>query len=563
MSSDLLAGLAPWRRPVLASGWLAGVLALAPAIYMLEVYGRVVNSRSATTLWMLSLLVVGAFVVMELLEWLRSRLLQHAAASLDDALAPRLFRIALQAAPMQQPGSDGQALQDWRIVRRFIHSPAAHGLLDTPVSLLFLLAVFWISPWLGVFAMAGALLQVGLATATERATGPVMRKANAEAAASGRRADETVRNAEVLASMGMAGRMEALWIERQAQALALQAQASERAGTSSALARWGQNIVGSGLLGLGCWLLLADDLWGGPAMMIVASILGGRVLAPLLQVLIQWTQVTAARQAWQRLQQLLSLYPETPVGLPLPAPKGELSVESLVAGVPGPRPGPPILKGISFRLARGESLAVIGPSAAGKSTLARMLVGLWPAQQGAVRLDGFDLFAWDREEVGRHIGYLPQDVQLLPGTIADNICRFEGADPAAVEQAARRVGLHEAIAALPQGYETSIDDASRLLSGGERQRLGLAAALYGQPALVVLDEPNSSLDAAGEQALQQAMAEMKASGTTFVVITHRTQLLDTADKLLLLVDGQAKAFGPRQQVLAALAGGKPAGGSGA
>lgn len=555
MPPDLLAGLVPWRVPVLASGWLAGLLALAPAVYMLEVYGRVVNSRSATTLWMLSVLVVGAFVVMELLDWLRSRLLQHAAASLDGAIGPRLFRIALQAGPTQQPGSDGNALQDWRTVRRFIQSPAAHGLLDAPVSLLFLLAVFWISPWLGIFAMAGAVLQLALATAAEHATAPLLHKANAEAAASSRRADETVRNAEVLASMGMAARMEALWLERQAKALALQAQASERAGTSSALARWLQNMVGSGLLGLGCWLLLADDLWGGPAMMIVASILGGRVLAPLLQVLIQWTQVTAARQAWQRLQQLLALYPDRPAGLPLPAPRGELSVEGLFAGAPGPRAAPPILKGLSFRLARGESLAVIGPSAAGKSTLARMLVGLWPAQQGAVRLDGFDLFAWDREEVGRHIGYLPQDVQLLPGTIADNICRFEGADAAALEQAARRVGLHENIAALPQGYQTPVDDASRLLSGGERQRLGLAAALYGQPALVVLDEPNSSLDAAGEQALLKAIGEMKAAGTTFVVITHRTQVLDAADKLLLIVDGQAKAFGPRQQVLAALAGG--------
>ncbi|HYF20058.1 MAG TPA: type I secretion system permease/ATPase [Ramlibacter sp.] len=555
--------LASWRVPVLACSWLAGALTLAPSIYMLEVYGRVVNSRNTTTLWMLSIAVVGAFIVMELLEWVRNRLLQHASHALDTEITPQLFRASMLARIGQQPGGDGSALNDWRTVRRFLHSPAVHGLLDAPVSLLFLFAVFLISPWLGLFAMIGAVAQVLVAAATERATYPVLQKANVEAAASVRRADETVRHAEVLASMGMAGRLQARWLERQAKALALQAQASERGAGSAAASRWWQHVVASGLLGLGCWLLLENQLNGGPAMMIVASILGGRVLTPLLQVVTQWQNVVGARLAWQRLQRLLAAFPVPRPGLPLPQPQGELAVEQLVAGVPGSRLPVPVLKGLNFRLSRGEVLAVVGPSASGKSTLARLLVGLWPAAQGAVRLDGFDLYAWSRDEVGRHVGYLPQDVQLLPGTIADNLCRFDEARREDLEVAARRVGLHETIESLPLRYDTPVDEASLLLSGGERQRLGLAAALYGRPALVVLDEPNSSLDEAGDQALLRAIREMKAAGTTFVVITHRTQVLEVADKLLLLVDGQAQTFGPRDQVLAQITGrAQPAGARG-
>lgn len=544
--------LSHYRIPVLASSWAAGALALAPSIYMLEVYGRVVSSRNTTTLWMLSLAVVFAFVVMEVLEWLRSRMLQHASAALDQAIAPRLFRSALQARVIQAPGGDGSALQDWKTVRRFLHSAAVHGLVDAPVSLLFLATIFMISPWLGLFAMLGAVVQVGVALATERATAPLLRQANQEAGASGRRAEETVRNAEVLASMGMADRMQAKWLQRQEKALALQAAASERAGTSSAVSRWWQNIISSGLLGLGALLLLNNALNGGGGMMIVGSILGGRVLAPLLQVVTQWQSVVGARQAWERLERFLAA--ERPRGLPLPTPQGELAVEGVVAGVPGQRGNVPVLKNLNFRLARGEVLAVVGPSASGKSTLARLLVGLWPSAQGAVRLDGYDLFGWNRDEVGRHVGYLPQDVQLLPGTIGDNLCRFGESTQDELERAARRVGLHDAIAALPKGYATPVGDATRLLSGGERQRLAIACALYGQPALVVLDEPNSSLDEAGDVALAQALREMKAAGTTFVVITHRPQILDVADKMLVLVDGQAQAFGPRDQVLAAISG---------
>jgi ATP-binding cassette subfamily C exporter for protease/lipase len=269
-------------------------------------------------------------------------------------------------------------------------------------------------------------------------------------------------------------------------------------------------------------------------------------------VVTQWSTVVNARLAWQRVHTLLQQYPEQKPTLPLPPPQGLLTAEGLVAGVPGLSGAPAIIKGLSFRLLPGQVLAVVGPSAAGKSTLAKLLVGLWPAQQGVVRLDGYNLYHWDKAEVGQHLGYLPQEVQLLPGTIADNICRYTAAPPGALEAAARQVGLHDSIMALPQGYNTPVSDASLLLSGGQKQRLGLACALFGHPALVVLDEPNSSLDDAGDLALANAIQTLRSRGTTFVIITHRTRILEVADHLLVLADGQAQAFGPKDDVLRSL-----------
>lgn len=541
-----------YRAIVLWTSWLAGAMALAPSLYMLEVYGRVVNARSTSTLLMLSLAVVGAFVVMELLEWLRNRMLHQLTATLDAQWSQRLLELALQARTHQLPGGNTQVLNDWRAVLRFVVSAPVHGMLEAPVSLLFLLAVFLISPWLGLLALVGAGMQIALAIVAERATHPILREANRQGAAAALWAEDTVRNAAVLASMGMAQRLQARWTERQAQALQLQALASSHAGTASALTRGWQHIISSGLLGLGAWLLLGNALHGGPEMMIVASILGGRVLAPLLQVVTQWSSVVNARLAWHRILTLLEQYPEQKPALPLPPPQGLLTVEGLVAGVAGMPGAPPIIKGLSFRLMPGQVLAVVGPSAAGKSTLAKLLVGLWPAQQGVVRLDGYNLYHWNKNEVGQHLGYLPQEVQLLPGTIADNISRYTTVPAGAIEAAARQVGLHDSIMALPLGYNTLVSDASLLLSGGQKQRLGLACAIFGHPALVVLDEPNSSLDDAGDLALANAIQTLRSRGTTFVIITHRTRILDVADHLLVLADGQAQAFGPKDEVLRSL-----------
>lgn len=285
-------------------------------------------------------------------------------------------------------------------------------------------------------------------------------------------------------------------------------------------------------------------------MMIIASILGGRVLAPLVQIVTQWQAVVNVRDAWLRLEQMLAALPQRTAGMSLPAPRGGLTVEALVAAAPGSQL--PILRGVAFALEPGEVLAVVGPSASGKTSLARLLVGLWPAASGKVRLDGVDVFTWDKAELGPHVGYLPQGVELFDGTLADNIARFGEVDMAKVEAAARAVGLHELIMNLPKAYDSPIGRDGAMLSGGERQRVGLARALYGNPVFVVLDEPNSSLDEAGDAALASAIAQLKSRGTTFVVMTHRTSVLAVTDKMLILQDGQNRAFGPRDDVLAAL-----------
>jgi ATP-binding cassette subfamily C exporter for protease/lipase len=304
------------------------------------------------------------------------------------------------------------------------------------------------------------------------------------------------------------------------------------------------------LLGLGAWLLLRNQLNGGEAYMIIGSILGGRVLAPLVQIVSQWQTVVNVRDAYSRLDNMLSMVALRPESMALPAPLGHLQVDGLVAGAPGIPV--PILKGISFGLQPGDVLAVVGPSASGKTTLARLLVGLWPAINGKVRLDGVDVFTWDKLELGPHIGYLPQGVELFDGSMAENIARFGELDQAKVEAAARAIGLHDFILSLPQGYDSPVGREGTMLSGGQRQRVGLARAFYGNPAFIVLDEPNSSLDEQGDADLASAITQLKAKGSTFIVMTHRTSVLSVADKMLVLRDGQLQMFGPRDEVLKAL-----------
>jgi ATP-binding cassette subfamily C exporter for protease/lipase len=385
---------------------------------------------------------------------------------------------------------------------------------------------------------------------TEKATRKPLMEANRSAVGAQQMAESSLRNAHVMESMGMLDAVHARWHKRQAEFLAYQAQASEGAGLWTAMSKLVQQVMGSLLLGLGAWLLLGNALNGGAGMMIIGSVLGGRVLAPLAQLVAQWSAVVNVRSAWDRLEGLLAQVPPKPQNMSLPAPKGLLTVESLMAGAPGQAAA--IVRGVQFALNPGEVLAVVGPSASGKTTLARLLVGLWPAMSGKVRLDGADIHTWDKSELGPYLGYLPQGVELLEGTVAENIARFGDVDMVQVEAAARLVGLHELIMALPEGYNSPIGRDGAVLSGGQRQRVGLARALYGKPVFVVLDEPNSSLDEAGDKALANAIASLKQLGTTFVVMTHRTSVLGVADKMLLMRDGAQQAFGPRDEVLAAL-----------
>ena len=529
---------------------IGALLILAPTAYMFEVYERVVNSRSHTTLVMLTVILVIAYIVMEVLDWARSETMREAGQLLDQRMAPRVFQAMYESNLRRMGPPSIQPMNDFRTVRDFLHHPVLGALMESPISLVFMLILFLASPVLGWAAVAGALVQVGLAWLNERSTNPPLTEANRSAIAAQQYADGSLRNAEVIEAMGMLHHIHRRWMEKQHAFLGLQAQASDKAGAFQAGSKFVQTTMGSLLLGLGGWLILENALPGGPGMMIVASVLGGRMLAPLVQMVSQWRAVVNVRDAWRRLEQLLTQIPERPEAMSLPAPRGVLSVEHVIAGAPGSNA--PILRGIAFALQAGEVLAVVGPSASGKTTLARLLVGLWPTVSGKVRLDGADVFSWDKLELGPYLGYLPQGVELLEGTLAENIARFGEVDMDKVQAAARAVGLHEFILSLAQGYDSPVGRDGAMLSGGQRQRVALARALYDEPVFVVLDEPNSSLDEAGDAALAQAIAQMKARGTTFVVMTHRTSVLAVADKMLVLREGSQQAFGPRDEVLAAL-----------
>jgi ATP-binding cassette, subfamily C, bacterial exporter for protease/lipase len=549
-AAQALARQTPALRRAFVFSVLAGLLVLVPTVYMFEVYGRVVDSRNLMTLAMLTLMALVALAVMEVLEWARAETLREAGNAFDAELAPRVFE-ATHAAHLKKGQTLGtQPLADLRVLRDMFHGGAVSAALESPVALVALVVLFLIHPVLGWVALALALVQGLLSWLNERGTAEPLAAANQADIQARNYVDGTLRHADVVAALGMAPDLMARWQRLHRETLALQARASDNAGIYQALGRGLQTTLSSALLGLGAWLLLRDQLPGGGGMLIVSSVLGARVLAPLVQLVSQWRNVVQARLAWQRLSQLLDRLPAAPPAMALPAPRGNLVVEGLTAAAAAG--GPPMLRQIAFALKPGEVLAVIGPSASGKTTLARMLVGLWPPLAGTVRLDGADVSAWNKAELGPYLGYLPQSVELLAGTLAENIARFGEPDTTALHEAARAVGLHEWIAALPQGYDTQVGDEGVMLSGGQRQRVALARALYGAPAFVVLDEPNASLDEAGNHALVQAIAQTKARGAAVVVMTHLPGVLAVADKALVLYGGAQRAFGPRQEVLAAL-----------
>lgn len=542
--------LKPFFRKAALFSIFCTLLILAPTGYMLEVYDRVISSRSANTLLMLTLLVLWFYVVMELLEWARGGVLHQAGLALDRKLGERVFNAIFEANLRHIPGGTSQALNDLRGLRDFLTSPALTAMMDAPVSLLFLILIYLVNPLLGWISVLAAIVQIFLTYLTEKNTQPPLVAAQRDAIAAQNYANGTLRNAQVIEAMGMLRSIHQRWMSKQRSFLRLQAEASDYAGGNSALSKMLQTTLSAALLGTGAWLAINGELAGGSGMMIVAWILGPRVLAPLVQVVTLWKSVVNARDAYQRLDNLLRALPVRKKGMALPPPKGNLSVEGLLASAPGSQVA--IIRGISFAVPAGRMLAIVGPSASGKSTLARLLVGIWPAANGHVRLDGVDIYPWNKAELGPHIGYLPQDVELFGGTVAENIARFGDVDMDKVLVAANAVGLHDAILALPEGYDTFIGDDGCFLSGGQRQRVGLARAIYDNPQFVVLDEPNSSLDEVGEAALVNTLLALKAQGTTMIVITHRTSVLAAADLMLVLRDGQAVMAGPRDDVLAAL-----------
>ena len=540
----------PHIRAALWFSILLALLVLAPTVYMLEVYDRVVNSRNPFTLFMLTIAVLGAFAVMEALDWTRMRLMHQAGLVLDRKLGERVFTAMFTANLRRVPGGTPQALNDLRTLREFFTSPPVLAVMETPAALVFLALSFAIHPLLGIASLVGAILQLLIARGNEIATRTPLSAANRAALEAQRYANGAERNAQAVAAMGMEANVRRRWMATQRESQQQQAVVSARAAGSYALSRFLQVSLGSLLLGLGAWLVIRGAATYGAGMILIGSIIGVRVVTPLVVVVTQWRSVLQAGQALRRIQELLAAVPATEPGMPLPPPKGRVHAEQVNACAPGQNL--PLLHNIAFTLEPGEVLAVVGPSGAGKTCLARVLVGLWACSSGKVRLDRADVFGWAKEQLGPYVGYLPQDVALFEGTLADNIARFEVPDAAKLEAAACAVGLHEAILALPEQYETRVGADGACLSGGIRQRVALARALYGSPVLVVLDEPNASLDDAGDAALAAAIVSAKARGTTFVIVTQRTSVLGLADKVLALHNGRMQAVGPRDEVLTAL-----------
>ena len=548
---ELRAAIVALRRTFLTAGLFSlfiNALMLVPSLYMLQVYDRVLTSRNEMTLLMVTLVMFLAYALLGIFEWVRAQLLIGASNQLDDQVGNRVFTATFQATLRGANGNPAQSLTDLSTVRQFLSGAGLLAFFDAPWMPIYLIVLTLLHPLLGLLALVGGIVLIILTFITERITQEPLSQANTLAVQANTFAGNSLRNAEVIEAMGMLGALRAHWRRRHEKSLALQQLASSRAGSIGAVTRFTRISLQSLALGLGAWLVVKDEL--GAGSMIVASILTGRALSPIEQVIGAWRNLVGARSAYDRLSTLLKNFPAVAPAMPLPRPVGAVSVEAVSAVAPNTQTV--ILRGINFSVAPAEIVAIIGPSASGKSSLARLLVGVWPAAAGKVRLDGADIHAWNKLELGRHVGYLPQDVELFEGSVADNIARFNTPDSEATVQAAQRAGIHDMILRLPKGYETEIGIGGSHLSGGQRQRIGLARAMYGDPALVVLDEPNANLDETGELALVKAMQDLTAGGSTVLVVAHRSNIVAVADKLLVLRDGMQHAFGPRADVIGAL-----------
>jgi ATP-binding cassette subfamily C protein/ATP-binding cassette subfamily C protein EexD len=520
------------------------LLMLTTSIYMMQVFDRVLATRSTDTLLFLTLIAIGATLLMALLEFARGQVLARCAGWIEQTVAPEAFTRAIEAQLRNRPYRM-EAMRDLAVCRGFLQSPGMTALYDVPWVPIYLGFIFLLHPALGWIATAGAVLLFLLTLANEWTTSSLLKKANVAAMASQRRSESVVRNAEVIDSMGMLPNVLRRWQEGVTRMLPAQQSAADRAGVIMGLTKFFRLSVQIAVLGVGALLVLENLMTAGA--MIAGSIIMGRALAPVEQMIGAWKQLVSARQSYRRLSAHLTVPRIRPGGMPLPEPTGRLALERVTYAFPGTNV--PIIKGVGFALDPGESCAIIGPSAAGKTTLIRLVIGVLEPNAGTVRLDGANVFQWLREDFGRHVGYLPQDVELFDGTVVENIARMGAPDPDSVFAAAKLAGCHEMILKLPKGYETEIGESGTFVSGGQRQMIGLARALYGQPKLVVLDEPNSNLDGDGEQALLRALEQVKTVGTTVVLVSHRPALVQGVDKVVVLRDGMVEMFGPRQEVL--------------
>ena len=550
VANEMLAALTAYKRAFFNIGLFSAVinlLMLAPALYMLQVYDRVLASGNEMTLLMLTLMILGLFGLMGALEWVRSQVVIRLGTQMDMRLNQRVYDAAFEAQLNTGSPAAGQALNDLTSLRQFATGNALFAFFDAPWFPVYLCVIFMFSPWLGLLALGGAVLLMLLAWLNQRVSQGPLKAASELSVEATQQASAHLRNAEAIEAMGMLATLRGRWLSQHTAFLAQQNLASEKTASVGAWSKGVRLALQSLVLGLGALLAVQGQITAG--MMIAGSILMGRVLSPIDQLIGVWKQWTSARLAYQRLESLLQAHPARPQRMALPIPRGELAVEQLSASAPGTRRA--TLSNLSFTLPAGQVLGVIGPSGCGKSTLARLLIGVWQPLAGKVRLDGAQLSQWDKQQLGPHLGYLPQDIQLFAGTIAQNIARFAQVDADKVLAAAQLAGVHSLILQMPEGYETRLGDGGAGLSGGQKQRIGLARALYGLPALIVLDEPNANLDEAGEQALLQAIAQLKQLKRTLILITHKPNVLTLTDQLLILREGQLQAFGPTAKVLAA------------
>ena len=527
---------------------VANLLMLAPTLYMLQVYDRVLVSRSELTLIFVSLITLYLFGVMAFSEWARSRLLVRIGVRLDAALGTRVFNASFEANLSRSGAAAQRSFQDLIELRQFVTGNGTLAFFDVPWMPVYLAVLFFLHPFLGWVAMAFTLVQVALAWFGHRNTVAPADAASKAGQAANLFLQTKLRNTEVVESMGMLGGLQKRWAERHAHYMEQQGASQALSHRISAISKWVRYCQQSFALAAGALLVIDGQLTAGA--MIAANVLMGRALAPIDQLVGTWRGFLSARNAFERLESLLEAHPERDPALTRVAPRGALRLQQVVASAHGRKE--PILKGVDLQADVGTVTVVLGPSGSGKSTLARVLMGIWPDVRGEVLLDERPLSGWDRAELGPHVGYLPQDVEMFDGTIAENIARFSDVDSEKVIAAARSAGLHEMILRFPKGYDTPMGEAGGLLSGGQRQRVGLARALYGNPAVIVLDEPNANLDDAGEAALMQAVREFKAKGRTIFLITHRPGAIAVADQLVVLQDGRVQAQGPRDAVLAQL-----------